>query len=95
MKFIDFLFIYIAVISFISVIITIHDKRAAKTKGQRVPEKRFFLLALLGGSAAMYITMLQIRHKTLHKRFMIGIPIIIIIQLLIICILFYFKAICY
>lgn len=28
----------------------------------------------------MYITMRTIRHKTLHKRFMIGLPVIIILQ---------------
>ncbi len=28
----------------------------------------------------MYITMKKIRHKTKHKKFMIGIPVIMILQ---------------
>ena len=71
---------YFAFISIVAVIITVHDKRAAKKQKWRIPEKTLFLVALLGGALAMYITMLTIRHKTLHKRFMIGLPLIIILQ---------------
>ena len=35
----------------------------------------------IGGSVAMYISMRIFHHKTKHKRFMIGIPVIIILQL--------------
>ena len=56
----------------------------------RISEKALFILALLGGSVAEYFTMRLIRHKTLHKRFMIGLPVIIIIQLILIFILIYF-----
>ena len=38
------------------------------------------LLSALGGSLAMYITMLLIRHKTKHIKFMLGIPIIMVFQ---------------
>ena len=38
------------------------------------------LLSALGGSVAMFVTMLMIRHKTRHSKFMIGIPIIILFQ---------------
>lgn len=67
----------------ISAIVCIVDKRNAIADKKRVSEKTLFLLCFLGGSIGMYITMKQIRHKTLHRRFMIGIPIIIIIQFLI------------
>ena len=71
---------YFAFISIVAVIITVHDKSAAKKQKRRIPEKTLFLVALLGGALAMYITMLSIRHKTLHKRFMIGLPLIIVLQ---------------
>lgn len=76
--------VYLAVISVITAIVTFYDKKAAKkwTK-HRVPEKILFLLAILGGSIAEYLTMLRIRHKTKHKRFMIGLPIIIVLQVVI------------
>jgi uncharacterized membrane protein YsdA (DUF1294 family) len=38
------------------------------------------LLSLLGGSVAMFATMLMIRHKTKHLKFMLGIPAIMILQ---------------
>ena len=72
--------IYLLVISFYSVMLTCSDKRLAIKGGRRVPEKKLFGAALLGGALAMYITMRTIRHKTLHKRFMIGLPVIIILQ---------------
>lgn len=75
-----FIFLYLTVISLISVIVCVSDKSRAKKGKWRIKESTLFLLSALGGSAAMYITMRVIHHKTLHKRFMIGIPLIIIIQ---------------
>ncbi len=72
--------IYLAVISAIAIIVTIADKCAAKRAAHRLPEASFFVLALLGGSGAVYLTMLCIRHKTLHKRFMLGLPTLILLQ---------------
>ena len=80
---------YVAVLSVISVIVCIYDKIVSKKNKVelRVPEKRLFLLSLLGGSVAMLVCMLLIRHKTKHKRFMIGIPLIIVLQA-VLCYLF-------
>ncbi|MBQ9963975.1 MAG: DUF1294 domain-containing protein [Clostridia bacterium] len=73
-------FLYLAVLSAIAAIVTIADKCAAKCRTRRVPEAVLFTLAVLGGCGAMYLTMLLIRHKTLHKRFMLGLPTILLIQ---------------
>ena len=72
--------IYLLIISLTAIIMTVSDKSRAKKHRRRTPEKTLFLTAALGGSAAMYITMLTIRHKTKHKRFMIGLPLIIFAQ---------------
>ena len=72
--------IYVAVISLISIIVTIYDKKIAGTGKRRVPEATLLMWSALGGSVAMYITMHIIRHKTQHKKFMIGIPLIMILQ---------------
>jgi len=70
-----------ALISVFSVIFTVYDKYAAKRKpDRRIPEKTLLLLSAVGGSVAMYITMKLIRHKTKHAKFMIGIPIIMVLQ---------------
>ena len=69
------------IVSGIAVIVTVYDKVIAGGKRRRIPERTLFLIALLGGSAAMYLAMLVIRHKTKHKRFMLGLPLIIMVQL--------------
>ena len=83
---------YIAVISLISVIVCIYDKKISKKNRVelRTPEKNLMLLSALGGSVAMFITMQIIRHKTKHVKFMLGIPLIIIVQVGIVFLLFRF-----
>ena len=76
--------IYFAVISVISAVVCIADKKRAKKGKYRIRERTLFLLSFLGGGAAMYLTMQIIRHKTKHKRFMIGIPLIIILHIVLI-----------
>lgn len=72
--------VYIALISILSMIVTISDKLSAVRGKRRVPEKTLLLLSALGGSLAMYLTMRVIRHKTRHIKFMLGIPIIMLFQ---------------
>ena len=54
--------------SIVSIFTCIYDKRAAKKN----PKHRT--------SVAMLVCMLIIRHKTKHVKFMLGIPLIIIVQ---------------
>lgn len=72
---------YLALINLFTAVITFLDKAFAKKKMRRVPEITLFTLAVLGGSVAEYAVMKAIRHKTLHKRFMLGLPAIILLQL--------------
>ena len=59
------------------------DKRCAKRPGRRrVPEKRLFLLSLLGGALGGTAGMFLFRHKTLHAAFRFGVPAILLLQLL-------------
>lgn len=91
MKFIFYLlFFYLIVINLISIIVTISDKSRSKRNKWRVKEKTLFTLALLGGSVSMYITMRIIRHKTKHLSFMIGIPAIIVLQLILVFLIWRF-----
>lgn len=77
-----FIVIVTCISSLVSIFTTIHDKRMAKRGGWRVPEATLLMLSALGGSFAMYITMLLIRHKTKHMKFMAGIPIIMLLQVM-------------
>ena len=80
---------WFAFISLLTAIMTAADKIKAKKGSFRIPEKTLIILALLGGSVAEYSVMRLIRHKTLHKKFMIGLPLIIVFQLVLITALFY------
>ena len=71
---------YVVIVSIFAVIITAKDKIRAIKGGRRTPEATLLLLAALGGSLMMLVMMILIRHKTKHKKFMIGLPIIIILQ---------------
>ena len=81
---------YFAAISLITIIVTVYDKIAAKKRPRhRIRENTLLLLGLLGGSLAEYLTMLLIRHKTRHRKFMIGLPVIIAVQAAAIIVCFY------
>ena len=72
--------IYFAVISLIAIVLTVYDKGTAKAGSWRVKEQTLLLVSILGGSIAMLATMKAIRHKTQHPKFMVGIPLIILLQ---------------
>ena len=90
-----FIAAYFLLISLVTAIVTVADKVKAGKGAFRIPEKTLFLLAVFGGSLAEYLTMKSIRHKTLHKRFMLGLPLIMILQLIfaVAVILFYSEYI--
>ena len=56
------------------------DKYKAKAGKWRIPERTLFLLALLGGGIGAFLGMKVFHHKTMHKQFVIGIPVIMVIQ---------------
>ncbi len=86
-----FLTIYLIIINIIAIIVTIHDKHAAVKGNWRVKENTLLLLSALGGAPAMYLTMLLIRHKTQKPKFMLGIPLIFIAELIIIYLVLHYA----
>ena len=76
-----FLVIYLILINLVALVITIHDKRAAVHHRRRVPERTLMLISALGGAPLMYLTMHIIRHKTRKPLFMIGIPLVFLLEL--------------
>ena len=75
------LLIYFAVINIITFIAYARDKRLAKkANARRIPEKTLLLLAAIGGSIGALFAMYTLRHKTLHKKFFLGVPAILIAQ---------------
>ena len=58
------------------------DKAAAKSDGYRVAERQLFLCAIVGGAIGGTIGMFYFRHKTKHKQFLIGFPVLAILQII-------------
>lgn len=61
------------------------DKLKAKKGKWRIPEASLMGLAVIGGSIGAYLGIKVWHHKTLHKKFKYGIPIILLLQLACIC----------
>lgn len=83
-------FYYICAISLLSVVLCVVDKIHAMRRLRRISESTLMTLSFLGGSVAMYLTMRIIHHKTRHNKFMLGIPLMIIMQLVAIVAISYF-----
>jgi len=86
------LYIYFVAINFVAIMLTLHDKSAARRRKWRVKESTLLLISALGGSVSMLLIMHTIRHKTQHKKFMIGIPIIIVLQIAAVTAFFWLRA---
>ena len=76
------LFLYLFIMNAAGVISMLVDKRKAKKKLWRIPEATLLTIAALGGSIGSLAGMYTFRHKTKHLKFTLGIPAILIGQLL-------------
>ncbi|MFZ3131948.1 MAG: DUF1294 domain-containing protein [Desulfosporosinus sp.] len=65
------------------------DKRRSKRYEWRIPEATLLLMGAAFGGIGLYSGMKYFRHKTSHMKFMIGAPILILVNVFIIGALFY------
>lgn len=72
--------VYLLEINVVALILGAVDKIRARTGKWRVPEGTLLLSAALGGAAGLLLTMLLLRHKTKHKKFILGVPAILLAQ---------------
>lgn len=79
--------------SLMAVVVTAWDKRRARCRAWRVPERTLWLVSVLGGSVATYLTMQIIRHKTRHRRFMWGLPLLMMAQAALIFLLWHKRCV--
>ena len=71
---------YLLAINALSFILFGLDKYKAKKGKWRISEATLLMMAVIGGSIGAWIGMRLWHHKTMHKKFKYGIPIIIIMQ---------------
>lgn len=76
------LVIYFFIINLFAIFLMKYDKVKAINNQYRVSEKALFLIDLILGGVGIYIGMYLFRHKTKHVKFTVGIPLIIILNIL-------------
>ena len=72
--------IYLLVINVLTFLDFGVDKYKSKHGHWRTPEKSLLMMALAGGSVGAWMGMNSFHHKTQHKKFKYGIPLIMILQ---------------
>ena len=80
----NILIIYLVTINVATFFVYGLDKWKAKQSRWRVKEAALLGLALLGGSIGAWLGMKVWHHKTLHKKFRYGIPLIIVAQIVLV-----------
>lgn len=87
MDVIQIITIYFISLNLIGFIIMGIDKYKAKKNLWRIPEATLFIVALIGGSVGSIIGMYTFRHKTRHLSFVLGMPAILLLQIIAIVLL--------
>ena len=78
-----FILIYLLIINAVGFVSMLADKRKARKNLWRIPEATLLAIAALGGSVGSLLGMYAVRHKTKHKKFTIGVPLILAAQVVI------------
>lgn len=76
--------IYLIIMNLVGFLSMLIDKKKAERGSWRIKESTLLIIAVLGGSIGSIAGMYTFRHKTQKPRFYVGLPIILITQILII-----------
>ena len=72
---------YLIVINVVTFLVYGIDKWKAKQGSWRISEATLLILAVIGGSIGALLGMKVWRHKTMHKKFKYGLPLILLAQI--------------
>ena len=82
---------YLLIVNIVAFFLMGIDKKKAQTGAWRIPEKTLFLSAILGGGVGAIAGMQLFRHKTRHRSFVIGMPLILLAWIILLAALIYFR----
>ena len=82
--------IYFIIINIIGFLIMYIDKQKAKKGKWRIPEKTLFIITALGGGIGTIAGMYTFHHKTKKLKFTIGLPTILILEIILVIYLKFF-----
>lgn len=85
--------IWFLFISALAAVLTVYDKIAAKRGARRIRERTLLLCGFFGGALCEYAVMLLIRHKTRKKKFMITLPLFMVLHTALFALLIYCEVI--
>lgn len=74
--------LYLLIVNAVSFLLMLVDKQSARKKLWRIPESTLLLSAAIGGSIGALAGMYIFRHKTKHLKFTLGVPAILMVQIL-------------
>ena len=72
---------YIVGVNILTFLVYGIDKVKAKQSKWRISEATLLLLAIIGGSIGAWLGMKTWHHKTMHKKFKYGLPLILLAQI--------------
>ena len=73
---------YLVIVNILGFALMGIDKKKAGKNKWRIPEKTLFIVAAIGGSVGSILGMRVFRHKTKHTKFTVGMPAILVFQLM-------------
>ena len=76
------IFIYLLTVNALGFLLMLADKHKARKNLWRIPEATLITVAVIGGSIGCLAGMYTFRHKTRHLKFTLGIPLILVLQLI-------------
>lgn len=72
---------YLVIINVVTFMAYAMDKRKARKRKWRIPEKTLLFLAVIGGSVGALLGIHILHHKTKHLKFTVGVPVVLMIQI--------------
>lgn len=78
----DLVTVYMLIMSIVGFVTMGVDKRKAINRGWRIPERTLILIAFIGGALGSFLGMHLFRHKTKHMKFIILIPLALLMNIL-------------